>query len=328
MKKQSKYSVDTSKDKAVMFFSASSVGDTKQLYEFGIREILVSYHYISKSFGFYDELLPKLKKEGGLFMTDSGGFSFLGSIDVDNTPEAKEESYWLPYLEKYTKWLYDHREYIYVAANLDLDRIVGRHTVDKWNEKYFKPLEKYMNIVYVAQRDWDKQYEDYNGLLRLKEYCRLHKYVGVNQNYKSTAKTVVSIAKQYGTRIHGFAWTSIPLLKSSPLFSCDSTTWLGGMRYGTSYNYDGKNFRVNDHKKKYIRKGDKILCRENGINYAKLTQTKRNAQGKLIDAGERKEINDYNLVGWLGARQEYLRAANIKLTNKPVSYYTKNGKDK
>lgn len=303
---------DYATSKAVMFFSASSTGDTKQLYEFGIKEILVSYHYIGKSFKFYEEFLPKLKADGGLFMTDSGGFSFLASIDLDATPEASTEEYWLPYLKSYVQWLWDHKEYIYVAANLDLDRVVGREVVDKWNYEYFKPLEEYMNIVYVAHRDWDKEYADYNGMKRLNQYCSEHKYVGVNQNYKDSHSKVYAIANKYGSRIHGFAWTSIPLLKSSPFFSVDSTTWLGGVRYGTSYNYDGKNFRVNDYKKKYIRKGDKLIAEANGIDHKKLLNEKRH------------EINQYNLLGWLGARKEFLRYANLKLRNKPVKFYEKN----
>lgn len=296
-----------------MFFSASSVSDTKMLYDFGIKEILVSYHYLSKSFKFYDELLPKLHGEGGLFMTDSGGFSFITAlISKDElTEETSKEEYWLPYLKEYVGWLKEHSEHIFVAANLDLDAIVGREVVDKWNDLYFKPLEKYMNIVYVAHRDMKKEYDDYNGLRRLEEYCKKYKYVGVSQEYKGFSAKVYTIAKKYNSIIHGFAWTSIPLLKDNPMFSVDSTTWLGGVRYGTSYNYDGKNFRVNDHKKKFVRKGDKVLCKEFGINHENLIKEKR------------YEINTYNLIGWLGARQEYLRAANLKLNTKTVNNYIK-----
>lgn len=309
-----------------MFFSASSVGDTKQLYDFGIQEILVSFHYISKSLKFYEELLPKIKDVGGLFMTDSGGFSFIHQLISKGqlTDETRQEEYWLPYLKSYAKWLYDNKDFIYVAANLDLDAIVGREVVDKWNTEYFEPLEKYMNIVYVAHCDREKIYGDYNGLKRLKEYCSRYPYVGVSQEYKNDYVKVYSIAKIHGTRIHGFAWTAIPLLKSCPLFSVDSTTWLGGVRYGTSYVDDGKNFRVIDYKKKFVRKGDKVLCEKYGINHSDLIATKINDKGKRVGAEKRDAVNTYNLIGWLGARREYLRAANTKLTNKPVSFYIKN----
>jgi hypothetical protein len=294
-----------------MFFSSSSVKDTKLLYDFGIKEILVSFHYIQKGLAYYDELLVELKKNDGLFMTDSGGFSFIASINLQETPEASTEKFWLPYLERYVAWLYEHRDYIYVAANLDLDAIVGREVVLEWNEKYFRPLEKYMNIVYVAHRDISKVYNDYDGLKQLKEYCSAYDYVGVSQEYKEYSSKVYTIAKNNGTRIHGFAWTSIPLLKANPFFSVDSTTWLGGVRYGTSYRYDGKNFVVNDHKKKYVRKVDKLLCLAYNINH------------KNLLAEKREEINRYNLIGWLGARSEYLRMAKVKLKNKVVAFYEK-----
>ena len=302
-------SYNKDKEKAVLFFSSSSVKDTELLYEFGIREILVSYHYIGKSPKFYDQFLIDLHKEGGLFMTDSGGFSFIQSINFEEHPEAYEEEYWLPYLESYVQWLYDHKEYIYVAANLDLDTIVGREVVRKWNKQYFEPLEEFMNIVYVAHTDRKGKYADDNGLKHLKEYCAKYKYVGVSQEYKKDFIKVYSIAKASKTRIHGFAWTSIPLLKSCPFFSVDSTTWLGGVRYGTSYRYDGKNFITFDHKKKHLRKVDKNLCKVWGISHKGLLDEKR------------EWINKYNLVGWLGARKEYLCIARVKLTNKVVSFY-------
>jgi hypothetical protein len=309
MKRTDLLPYDNRKNKGLMFFSSSSVKDTKLLYEFGLREILVSYHYISKSHDFYSEFLPKLHESGGLFMTDSGGFSFIASLisKGELTEETSKEEYWLPYLHEYVGWLEANAQHIFVAANLDLDAIVGREVVDKWNEKYFKPLEKHMNIIYVAHRDIEKDYNDFTGLDRFSEYCKKFRYVGVSQEYKKYANQVALIARNYKRIVHGFAWTSIPMLKTNPLFSVDSTTWLGGVRYGTSYVYDGKNFRVNDYKKKYLRKGDRTLCREFGIDYDKLMKDDATA------------LNSYNLIGWLGARKEYLKAANLKLKTPTVN---------
>ena len=36
---------------------------------------------------------------------------------------------------------------------------------------------------------------------------------------------------------------------------------------------------------------------------------------------QRIPINQMNLLGWMGFRSEFLKVANLKLTNKPVSYY-------
>lgn len=297
------------KNKAVVFFSASSVGDTKQLWDFGIREILVSYFYIKKGVGYYEDLLPKLVAEGGLFMTDSGGFSFLGDKEI--TEEKTTEEYWMPYLEEYVAFLRKNKKYIYVAANLDLDRIVGREVVDKWNKKYFEPLEKEgLHIVYVAHKDFVNDYNDVSGFKRLEDYCKRYKYVGVNQGWKKQAAKVYVMANKYKVRVHGFAWTQLPLLKKYPFFSVDSTSWLSGVRYGTVFDYDGKNFRTYETKQKAtIHKRKKIKYIGAGLNYSEILDDKRIA------------TNQKNLLGWLGFRKEYLKFANMKLTNKNVGHY-------
>lgn len=297
-------------DKSCMFFSASSIRDAEALLNAGINDILVSYFYLSKRASYYEnEIIPRILANKGIFMTDSGGFSFItGNIK----PEYYTEEFWLPYLNRYVQWLTDNHKNIYVAANLDLDRFLGREKIVEWNEKYFKPLEKYMQVVYVAHRDWDNVYSDYHGLKRLKEYCSMYAYVGVNKNYADNYERVAAIAQTTKTRVHGFAWTSIPRLLSKPMFSVDSTSWLSGVRYGSSYVYDGANFKVYDASDKNIRKWRKLKIKEEKIDYNKLL------------AEDSDAVNSFNLVAWKGARDKYVKVANTKLWNKPVLSYAKN----
>lgn len=255
-------------------------------------------------------MLPKLKKENGIFMTDSGAFSFMGKFkdDPKKEEEASHEEFWLPYLEEYVKWIRDHKEYIFCVANLDIDRIVGREIVNKWNKKYFEPLEKEgIQVVYVAH-DSD---EDKTGLLRLKEYCKKYQYVGINQNHKKYAPQIYQMVKKYDRRIHGFAWTQFDLLKRYPFFSADSVTWLGGVRFGTTYDYDGKNFKTIDYKHKYQRKAKRLKYeRQAGVDIKDVTERE-----------DRISINKMNLLGWLGFRREFLKMANLKLHNRTVEKY-------
>lgn len=296
------------KDKGVMFFSASSAGDAQQLFNVGIKEILVSYHYIKKAKKFFDNFIVEVDKVDGLFMTDSGAFTIFNQ--VLNEEGIEKEEYWLAYLEEYVQWLWDNNKYIYVAANFDIEGIVGYEIVDKWNEKYFRPLEKVMNITYVPH---GVPHGRATLLKRFTEYCKKFEYVGVpsgSLSYKNFA-SFYNIANQHKRRVHGFGWTSIPTLKSCPFFSVDSTSWLSGTRYGASYRYDGKNFVNYNTDWKHLRKNDRLKCKEWGINYENLMKEKK------------IEVNQYNLRAWTGARQEYLRAANIKLSNKAVIYYGK-----
>lgn len=300
---------DKYKDKGVMFYSAASPRDSQQVIDAGAAELLVSYHYLrQRKRAFTEEIIPQIFNADGLFMTDSGGFSFI-------TGEEKEEYYtekfWQPYLEEYVQFLSDYSKFIYVAANLDLDRYLGRDKIDKWNDKYFKPLEKKMNIVYIVQRDWDRKYNDYRGLKRLKEYMDEHEYIGCNQTMKESSGIIYAQAKIRKKRIHGFAWTSLTLLHNQPLFSIDSSTWLSGQRYGTTFQYDGKNFRAHEKYKKHLRKGSKIFCRDHGLDY----------DGLIAD--KQYPVTAFNAYNWRGFRDEFVKIANIKLHNKPVAYYDK-----
>lgn len=301
-------SYDKRKNKAILYFSASSTGDFQQLYDFGIRESLVSYFYIRKNFSYWDKMLPIFKSEGGIFMTDSGAFSFMGKFSEDSEEYEKmqTEEFWLPYLTDYIKWIKDHKEYIFSVANLDLDRIVGYDVVDKWNREYFEPLEKEgIQVVYVAHEDADGNH----FMDRMREYCQKYNYVGANQTWKKYAAQIYQLVKQHKCRIHGFAWTELALLKNYPFFSADSVTWLGGVRFGTTYDYDGKNFRTIDYKHKYRRKARKLRYINAGVDYEE------------VQKETRININKMNLLGWLGFRKEYLKMANLKLHNRTVDKY-------
>lgn len=294
-----------------MFFSASSYKDAEILLDCGINEILTSYHYINKGKArFVDGILSRVVENDGLFMTDSGAFSFFSQ----GGDEMYDPKHWESYIEEYCAFLEENHKSIYCAANMDLDIFVGQDVVDKWNKKYFEPLHKLLQIVYIAHGDKHLiRADDDFGVKRFKEYASKYDYVGIGSSlFKKNGRQdgrFYQLARQYRTRIHAFGWTSIPSLKEYPFFSVDSTTWLGGVRYGTTYQYDGANDKVIDYKKKYLRRKQKSLCRELGIDFDKVMQDDRIA------------INSLNLHNWKGFRKEFLKSANTKLKNKPVNKY-------
>lgn len=307
-----RYVNDTNKDKAVMFFSASSYMDAIAVLDSGINDILTSYHYIMKrEKGFTEDIMPRVKANGGLFMTDSGAFTFFAKP----TPEMYTEAYWEPYIEEYVKFLTDNAHQIYCAANMDIDIFVGQEIVNRWNKKYFEPLKDIVQIIYIVHGNKNIRRDDVYAVKRFKEYASKYEYLGLGSSmFKLSTRSdnrYYQLAKLCNVRVHGFGWTSIPSLKEFPFFSVDSTTWLGGVRYGTTYVYDGANDRVLDHKKKFRRKAMKTLCRDLGINHENLMLEKR------------IEINAINLYGWTGFRREYLRAANTKLKYKSARSYAK-----
>lgn len=218
---------DKSREKGVMFFSSSSVQDCKYLLESNIYEILVSIFYLRKNPSFYEtEFFPELKRNGGLFMIDSGGHTYLDMFYRRTaTPEMYKEDFWIPKIEEYVEYLDSHSDSIFSAANYDMDFFVGRKVIDKWNDKYFRPLEKKMNIIYVIHESYIPAEADPYGYRQIEDYCKNYKYVGASgtRHFIENAGRIFTSANRYGTRVHGFGWTSIPLLKRFPFFSVDSS---------------------------------------------------------------------------------------------------------
>jgi hypothetical protein len=91
MNYRDRFVFDKAKDKGVLFFSASSYKDATTLTDNGIYEVLTSYHYIKKRYkGFTQEFLPMLQENDGLFMTDSGAFSFFNQAGNDSFYDEKK----------------------------------------------------------------------------------------------------------------------------------------------------------------------------------------------------------------------------------------------
>lgn len=302
---------DQHKDRGVMFLSASSYKDATTLTDNGMYEVLTSFHYIKKRYSaFTEQFLPMIKENNGLFMTDSGAFSFFGQ---EYNEDFYEADYWIPYLESYCAFLEEYAPYIFCAANLDLDAFVGRKVVDKWNRKYFEPLMKKLQIVFIAHGSSYASDSDKYGAKRVWQLTKKYPYVGIGSATLVATPgqdlKFATYARAHKCRLHGFGWTQIPRLRQVPMFSVDSTTWLSAVRYGSTYVGDGVNFKTVDHKHKYVRKAKKILCLDHGIDHAGVLREDRDA------------LHALNLLGWRGARNIFLSAANARLTNKPVGFY-------
>jgi hypothetical protein len=310
MRYNSKKAKDSRYRKGVLFFSASSLQHAEWLLDYGIQDILISYHYILKNVKKALRIMEEVKRRGGIFMTDSGVFSYLVEYMNSDDASVKEESYWIGKVEDYVSFVQENKDLIYVCANFDLDSLVGRYVVDQWNEKYFKPLEKITNVVYLAHKDaTGGDYADPTGFVRLKQYLREHEYVGVNNLWDRDCKKVAALAKMHKRRIHGFALTSPVELLANPFFSHDSTTWLGALRYGETYTFDGKNFKAKPKEMKYLRKVQKRKFIKKGFSMEKLAKEDNFTLGM------------HSLMAWEGLRDRYEQAAYLKLNTKTVKSY-------
>ena len=202
-----------------------------------IRFVLMSYHYLQgKPKNFLKERIeefPDLK-----VFIDSGAHTF---FNKDGEYRQKDEKFWDEYLTKYTEFVKENRDYIFACANLDIEAIVGVDTVDKWNDKYFKPVEESgVEVCYI----WHSE----RGESGWEEYAKKHSYIGLSMTNDVGAtvqklKKKLKVAEKYNTRVHGMALTKTEVLVHVPFFSADSTTWLVGQQYGELNWFDGRKMR-------------------------------------------------------------------------------------
>lgn len=266
-----------------------------------VKNILISYHYIRKDKAITKEILEMVRARGGLFMTDSGIFSFFNDKNFDSNTFD-----WYGYLEEYIQWLDDNSEYIFSACNLDADLYVGHDKVVKWNENFFKPLEEKMNIIYVA-------HPNVMGLGELdavKEYCKIHDYVAVNERFAKQASAIYQEAKITKTAIHGLAWTKPSILQDFPFFSVDSSSWVNYQKYGATPVWDGRNFTQYDKDNKHIRSTLRNQCIKYGIKEYEFVNEANEDDGEHND----DEGLTYSLRTWLDVFESIKRTARVKLT--------------
>jgi hypothetical protein len=85
------------------------------------------------------KILHMIKERGGLFMTDSGTFSF-----VEDKKFNPKTFNWEGYLSEYLQWLHDNKDLVFSCCNLDVHTYVKNDVIQYWNQDYFSQLEKDM----------------------------------------------------------------------------------------------------------------------------------------------------------------------------------------
>lgn len=294
--------ITSKKDRFIGYCAVTPNRKFMKLFERAdVKNILISFHYIRKDKVFTNDILQMVQERGGLFMTDSGAFSFLNDKSFD--PKSFD---WLNYLEEYVGWIDDNTKHVFSACNLDVDYYVGHDEVVKWNKKYFEPLGERTNIIYVAHQNA----KGMGDLDALKEYCKEYDYVAVNERMTKYASSIYQEAKLTKTAIHGLAWTKPTILTDFPFFSVDSSSWVNYQKYGATPVWDGKNFSQYDKDNKDIRKTLRKQCVNYGIKEYEFVHEKNEDTGTHND----DEGLTYSLRTWLDVFQSIKRFAKTKLT--------------
>lgn len=218
--------------------------------------ILLTYMYAQKKGKkFMEERLANTPN--AKIFVDSGAHTFLAD---EETYKDKPIEYFEDYLKGYIKFAKENKDHIFAIVELDIAKIVGHEKVAEWRRNVFEKLtrEEGIQVVYVWHiEDGDKEWE---------RMCKRYPYIGVTFLEGIEASKILtnmfSVAKKYGTRIHGFGISGHQSLMQYPFFSCDSSTWLTGSQFGELNWFDGKKmFRLKKsewkklYKTKIIRMG-------------------------------------------------------------------------
>lgn len=238
VKEQPKYHnlkeiVDRKRPFSMMYSGVEDENNFNILYNMGIRNFLISFHYVQKK-----HLSTKKYRDMGVkFFVDSGAFTFMSSIEhQDYTIEE-----WESYIQKYLNWIERNKDIVFAFANLDIEYIVGGDKVQEWNEKYFEPfmLRTGIPVCFV--------YHDNGTILSWEQYCQRYPYVGISWGGIDNQGTELNfgldrlrIAEKYNSVVHGMAMTQTALLTKLPFYTVDSTTWLVGLQYGEINYWTGK----------------------------------------------------------------------------------------
>ena len=229
--------MDYSREFSLFFSGVENDTYFQGCYDMGIRDFLMSYHYLQKS------KIPMHAKYSGLgikFFIDSGAHTY------QNDPKYLDVGvdYWEEHIKRYLNWAEDNSDFIFAIANCDFENLVGGEKVLEWNEKYFEPfmLRTGIPVCFVWHQDSIRTWE---------QYCQRYPYVGFSSvntegeniemnEYINTLK----IAEKYNTLVHGFGMTRTSMLPKLPFYTVDSTSWKAGFMYGQLAFWNGKKVQM------------------------------------------------------------------------------------
>ena len=262
----------------------------KVLSENNVQSVLVSYYYLREK---GVKTLERILNTFPDVFLDSGAFTLNVQLakegiswdDIAKDPRIKN------YVEDYARFLDKYGERFTIHAEID---------VGPWEQKARQRefLQQYSDrLLPVIHPSDPPEYQHY--LMANYDYVALG---GVGEarslaEIKAYVTRKMQMARQHGCRFHGFAITVIEMMRVMPFFSCDSTSWLMGGKYGMTFWFDGKTLRAYDKFGKSVRRRFKREAMDLGVDWDAFIHDKAPA------------VNKWNLLQWLQF-QEYLAKDN------------------
>lgn len=178
---------------------------------------------------FYTEKKNILSEVSDDIMIDSGAFSMLADKNKSKINIYK-------YADEYAEFLKKNNVKLYME--LDLDSIISYENVLKIRND----LQKKTGVKPIPV--WHKRL----GIEEFKKMCKNYPYVAIGGLVTKEIKkrefphlrTLISMAHDYGVKIHGLGFTATKVMPLYKFDSVDSSSWLNGRRFSNTSIFTGK----------------------------------------------------------------------------------------
>jgi len=170
------------------------------------------------------------------------------------------------YKDEYFHWLRDNAQYSNAVAELDCEWLI-EDEIWEWREEMHEIVSQNSDAEIIMTPHLYKTEED------LRRIATMTRYLGCDDpSDKHPYWTeLMPTLKELRLKVHGWAVTDNASIKKLPFYSVDSTTWLGGAKYGSTYHYVG-NWEMSTlpyQNKQENRAKFSAFCKEWGIDFKK-----------------------------------------------------------
>ena len=217
--------------------------DNCREYMYSIKDSLywLSSFYHTRTHTKIKELISICDKEN--FLLDSGAFTFrmhgLKNIDIDT------------YTQEYIDFINKYNIKYFFEMDIDFDEESYKKTLELRNKIESATGKKCIPVWHI-NRGMDAWYD----LLKNYDYVAIGSITKAEGSNLELTKKLIQVANKYKVKVHMLGYNRSDILDYNT-FSCDATSWNGGM-YGGLWTWDVKTQRP----KKQNRKLDKRVRSE------------------------------------------------------------------
>ncbi len=180
--------------------------------------------YTLESFYYFKEFQIPYIQQCNLFLLDSGAFTFIS--------QSKRSIDWNEYLNSYIEFINKHN--VKYFFELDIDCIVGYEKVLKMR----KQLESKTNKKCIPVWHISRGIEEFKKMIQNYDYIAVGGFAAkeIKQSDYPKIKKLIRYANSNNTKVHGLGYSRQDCLDYG-FYSCDSTSWLSGVRFGKCYKF-------------------------------------------------------------------------------------------